>query len=850
MNGNATISAAASRGSAPATGQGTRPPKAPRAFGRWPSRLIVISGIALALLCDAFVGLVLYSNYEETHRAAERADADLVRVLDEYTQRTVQALQLSLRVTADQLASNPAYLSPGNPDLIAALRRTISIYPAVQALVVLDADGNLISDSLGNGVPGRQFNFSDRLYYQVHRNNPYSGLFIDVPRRARANANQYFIAVSLALRGPDERFDGVVFAALDYEQIRQFFVSLDVGRNGAVNLLRDDGALMVRVPTGEDFIGRSFDQSLLFLRYLPQASAGSYLGSNLIGGDGDLRRVTYRKISGLPLVVSISRPEVEILALWRKGAWQYGAAAAALNFMIIALGFMLARQWRLREQSQRATAAALAQARQVTDIVPAAIISVGPDLKIRFANSTVGDWYAKPVDEIIGNPISSFVPAAVLDRFRPAIEAALLGHNSREEQRVLLPDGRERWVDFTRVSDVAPEGTLRGFVTLAVDVTARRQAEERLRESELHFRKVFETSPDGIYVHVDGRIVVANPAAARMFGFDGPESLLGVETVSLYHPDSLARILVRRQALMRGDVAEQAIEHRYRRRDGSEFNAEAEATSFVWQGQRGILVVVRDITERKQFEKELIAARDRAEIASRAKSEFLANMSHELRTPLNAIIGFAEILKDARLGGIRPASEYAADIHQSGLHLLNIINDVLDMAKIEAGKVDLDQQLIEIDAEIGAALRLIAPRAQDGGLKLKTEIASSLPSLYADRRVFKQIMLNLLSNAVKFTPSGGTITVSAWRDGGGNLLVAVSDTGIGIAEADLDRVLQPFGQAESGLARRYEGTGLGLPICKALTELHGGTIDIASVPGQGTTVTIRFPADRVRPRAA
>jgi signal transduction histidine kinase len=225
-------------------------------------------------------------------------------------------------------------------------------------------------------------------------------------------------------------------------------------------------------------------------------------------------------------------------------------------------------------------------------------------------------------------------------------------------------------------------------------------------------------------------------------------------------------------------------------------------------------------------------------------------MSHELRTPLNAIIGFSEILKDERLSGVRPPREYATDIYESGLHLLNIINDVLDMAKIEAGKIVLEEEPIDVETDIVAALRMVAPRAHDGQLELSTDIERDLPPVFADRRIFKQILLNLLSNAVKFTPAGGRIVAHAQREPGGGIAIAVSDTGIGIREQDLERVLQPFGQAESGLARRYEGTGLGLPICKALAELHGGTIALASTLGGGTTVTVRLPAERVRQKAA
>jgi signal transduction histidine kinase len=270
------------------------------------------------------------------------------------------------------------------------------------------------------------------------------------------------------------------------------------------------------------------------------------------------------------------------------------------------------------------------------------------------------------------------------------------------------------------------------------------------------------------------------------------------------------------------------------------------ATSFLVRRLQASVAESRRLAEiAEERNAELTQATLVAERASRAKSEFLANMSHELRTPLNAIIGFAELLHDPRLSRARPIDEYASDIHASGLHLLNIINDVLDMAKIEAGHATPDEEMFDLGEEILAALRMVATRAEVGGLRLQSRIEPGLPAIRADRRMIKQILVNLLSNAVKFTPRGGQVVVSAAREADGSLVIAVSDTGIGIAAEDLERVLQPFAQADTGLARRYEGTGLGLPICKALAELHGATLTITSTVGRGTTVTVRFDAARV-----
>jgi signal transduction histidine kinase len=246
-------------------------------------------------------------------------------------------------------------------------------------------------------------------------------------------------------------------------------------------------------------------------------------------------------------------------------------------------------------------------------------------------------------------------------------------------------------------------------------------------------------------------------------------------------------------------------------------------------------------------EADLVLARDHAESANRAKSEFLAIMSHELRTPLNAIIGFAEMMQRGSFGplGHKRYDEYVGDIHTSGRHLLEMVNDILDLTKAEAGKLDLVEESIDVAEIADAACRMVAPQARARSIIVSNRIPRSLPKLRADERRMTQIILNFVSNAVKFSNDGGRVELDAFIEEDGSFAVTVRDNGIGIAEADIPRVMQIFQQADHGHARRYGGTGLGLPLAKKLIELHDGNLVLESIQSLGTRIMARFPASRI-----
>ncbi len=381
------------------------------------------------------------------------------------------------------------------------------------------------------------------------------------------------------------------------------------------------------------------------------------------------------------------------------------------------------------------------------------------------------------------------------------------------------------------------------------------EADAILRENEERFRTLFALAPVGIAVNrmADGRFLIGSKALFEMIGYTE------AEFANLTYWDITPREYdadeARQLESLRTHGRYGPYEKEYIRKGGVRFPVLLQGRRLTdSSGQDLILSVIQDISAQKSTEAALAAARDAAETANVAKSRFLATMSHELRTPLNAILGFSEIISRETFGpaGCPQYIEYARIIQESGAHLLSLIGDVLDLSKIEAGKLDLRLEANDAGDLIAEAVRLAGTTKQADrvGPTPSIKVAPSLPKLVADRRAAIQMIVNLVSNAVKFTPADGVVTVEAgWADDGG-IFISVVDTGIGIAAADIPKALAPFSQIDDGRARHQGGTGLGLPIVKSLIELHGGAFILDSELGKGTRATLKFPPARRTSNAA
>ncbi|MCB9948417.1 MAG: PAS domain S-box protein [Rhodospirillaceae bacterium] len=455
-----------------------------------------------------------------------------------------------------------------------------------------------------------------------------------------------------------------------------------------------------------------------------------------------------------------------------------------------------------------------------------------------------------------------------LPRLQTSLEDAQAGRTDQHQTiyRIRHADGHWVWIRTFGTVQRDASGRILQMTGIDLDITEQRQAEARLQDSEEMYRTLFEGSPDAVIViDPDTTLPLAfNRRACEQLGYTA-EELPTLRLVDYVADRSDEQLRVRiANTLTHADAD---FETRLRCKNG-EIRDVRELISVMTLGGRTVLLcVAQDITDRKRYEASLLEQRQRieaqaeflaqareeadrariaAETANAAKSQFLAVMSHELRTPLNSIIGFSEIIKDRVLGPERHDTygEYAGLIHESGHHLLTLINDILDLSRIESGKVQLHFGAADLRSVIDDCQRLLSDQLVRNGLRIAVTLPDRLPTLHADERAIKQCLVNLLTNAIKFTGPGGEIRVSAREVEPEALEIAVSDTGCGIPAEALERIMRPFEQADNAYARSSGGSGIGLAVVKSLVDLHNGAVTIDSIVDVGTTVRLCLPLKR------
>ncbi|EDP65865.1 PAS/PAC Sensor Signal Transduction Histidine Kinase [alpha proteobacterium BAL199] len=478
------------------------------------------------------------------------------------------------------------------------------------------------------------------------------------------------------------------------------------------------------------------------------------------------------------------------------------------------------------------------------------VVGVNDASTIVFVNASAERMFGYSAAEMLGQSLDVLIPENHRDRHESDVEKF---RQSAQSSRMMQERGgvtgrRKDGNQFdaeVSISKISFDG---GQILLALvrDVTERARADARLRALEARHRVILETCADAVLLAdaVTGAILDANDQAGALFGCDG-SALIGIHKDELCAWDQDNRdgwCVERTQAAGRVHTPNATI----RRRDGQLVPVEITSGMTQIDGAPTLVGFFRDITPHKAREEELVEAQLAAKEGSESKTRFLANVSHELRTPLNAIIGMSEIIRDEMWGGIGNPKyrEYATDINDSGLHLLDVINAILDYSRIEMDKVTLHDDQVDVVGVLDQSRRTVQRLLDEGGLTCELQAKGPLV-LVADRRSVRQMLLNLLSNAIKHTPPGGRITLTAEAGNEGELVLTVRDSGEGIPRERLALVTEPFNLDEDISVSRQGGTGLGLAITKGLIKRHGGAMSINSRVGEGTTVRLVFPAERV-----
>ena len=707
---------------------------------------------------------------------------------------------------------------------------------------------------------------------------------VDQARQKRAATKRDLTAVADLLA---ERLDRIASARQDraasFERLQLLLPGLipswAIAAGRHVIVTGPDQRILARVPI-ESVIGDASSVLDIISAVVPPPPAGQTSGVTDItlpnGGGALVVRHTVRSLPGQVIVI-----QEKLDSLWRSDAALSVTLSATTGFVVLILGF--AFHW----QSTRAREGDL-----INDAVRGRI-----DTALNRGRCGLWDWdlsrgrifWSQSMFTMLGldnrsdlltfGEVNALVNSDDIDLFEIADQLISSKINYIDHTfRMQHTDGHWIWLRVRcELSQGASDAGLH-LIGIAVDITEQKSLAEKTVEADLRLRDAIETIPEAFVLwDASDRLVLCNSHFQRLHKLPDSAVIPGTSYETVIEVGRMPEVRTRLH-----EVANQAPGART-------FEAQLDDGSWLHISERrtkdgGYVSVGTDITRIKEHEQKLVEndlrlratvidlkrsqselerqaieladlaekysrEKTRAEEANQTKSKFLANMSHELRTPLNAIIGFSEIMESGMFGslGSEKYREYCHDILTSGHYLLEVINDILDMSKIEAGRMKLDMEELDLSKTLAESLRVVSGRADDKNLDLDSEIDGPI-SIVADRRATKQIIVNLLSNAVKFTPDGGKVTVRS-REIGDTVVLLIADTGIGIAPQSLRRLGRPFEQVESQLTKTYHGSGLGLAIARSLANLHGGSMRLRSKLGSGTVVRVSLPRKAVRKAA-
>jgi PAS domain S-box-containing protein len=817
-------------------------------------RAILVFTLAGVMAINGMIALSVLRQRDQALDEVARQSDNLSRVLVEHAAKAMSVVDQALLGASDAISAGMLQDPPGGERIATVLRRYLGTLPHIAELLVSDFDGNIRDTAvsgLGFDPPHGGLTICSslatgqaRLFHPGIVGGDMRSHSIDLKDGCAPR-----VVFSRQVQDRSGILPETVAAVVRPSYFQAFYETLSTGKQGATGLWDTSGLLIAATGPLAARVGARFQPHPALIEGGPAVRDGV----QRIVSRVDQRELimAYRAVPGLPLFVSTGVGVDEVLAVWREQATTAAAGGLAVTLAIVLMALMLTR---MAGQSESASAALRENERRFRDFAAAAsdwFWEQDENLRFTYMSPQNEKHSGMRADDHIGKTRRETNPLGPTEEEWREHEAALQARRPFRNFRFhrVLPDGTARHVSVNGVPVFDDAGRFKGYRGTGHDITAQVEAQEALEA-------VIEAVPAMVNVKdANSRYVLMNAYQARLYGTapaaaigKTAEELLGKEYGGYTHGKD-------REVFETGKPLD-FYEERYAGADGVARDwLTTKVPMFDRLGRVArILTIAMDISAQKSVERrlvdartELLNAKEEAEAANRAKSNFLANMSHELRTPLNAILGFSEMMAQEMLGplGSRKYREFADGIHRSGAMLLQHINDVLDLAKIEAGRRELAPEWFDFGDAANDAMLVIRQRAQDAGVTLKAEIPQSLPPIHADRRAVGQVLVNLLTNAVKFTPRGGEVALAVdWNDRA--FTVTVADTGVGIEPEMLARLGTPFFQVQQTYTRNHEGTGLGLALTKSLVALHGGEFKIASAPGKGTTVTVTLPRPQLQ----
>ena len=775
------------------------------------------------------------SNHQGAIARAERDTRNAALLVSEHAARVYgeveETLKAVLRIRQNVAAGTLPFDSATLHHLVKAIHGGSPVYYGIGWI---DAQGNQAVTSRFLDPP--PLNIAQQEHFRVHRDRTVEGIFISKPFRS-VRDGRLLINVSMAFTEPDGRFGGIVAAALDPVYLAGVYRGIELGPSRVVTLFRSDGAFLVREPHDESLVGQTLAGRPFITDIVRRAPSGTFRGQGL--SDGAERIISYAQAPGVELIATVALSLDDALADFHRGLAHSGIRVGATAVVLVLAAWLLASQTRRRELAQADLQVSEAKFRDFASLSGDWLWET--DAEHRFV------WLSDSVEQVTG------VPAAWhYGKSRMELAAAGVASEIWEEHRRTLHEHRpfrdfeylrrgptgDRWMRSSGLPIFDESGRFRGYRGSGRDVTGLRRAEQRLSDA-------VEAIPGGfllfnakdrlVYVNRNNAGVVKQVAELHRIG-DTFENTLRRTVAAGLVDDAVAD--------PEAWIAERLRQHRAAEGAMLVRNAGRTIETIERPTHDGGTVMLRfDVTERENAAEAQRQASEAAEAANRAKSDFLSRMSHELRTPLNAVIGFAQMLQLDRSQSLSGnQKEYSDFILNGGKHLLNLVNEVLDLAGIEAGRLKLSPERVAVAEVVSQAMETMRPVAAQAGVSLEHDVDPAVADVRADLQRLRQVLLNLLSNAIKYNRPGGSVTVATATVGDGRVRLVVTDTGIGIAPEHEAQLFEPFHRLGAEHTA-VEGTGIGLALSKRLIEAMDGRIGYTTKPGEGSAFWFDLPSE-------